>query len=327
MKTRVLGHTGEKLSAVGLGCMGMTGRYGPSVEKDNLAVLERALSLGVTLFDTADMYGDGANEMLISKFLAPHRQKVFLATKFGFVKKADGRMGVDCSPEHARRAVEASLKRLKTDRIDLYYAHRVDPDVPVEETVGAMGDLVREGKIRHVGICEASAASIRRAHREYPLAAVQSEYSVLTREVEPEVLPACRELGISLVPYSPLHRGLMSAAMPEVSSMDAADFRRALPRFSGAQYENNMKLVEEFAGIAQRKGCTPAQLALAWVLHRDDAIIPIPGTKRIAYLEENCTAPEVALDGNDMAEIDGLVRKYPDIGKRYDDYNLSLVNR
>ena len=327
MKTRVLGHTGEKLSAVGLGCMGMTGRYGPSVEKENLAVLERALALGVTLIDTADMYGDGANEMLISKFLAPHRQKVFLATKFGFVKKADGTMGVDCSPEYARRAVEASLKRLKTDRIDLYYAHRVDPDVPVEETVGAMGDLVREGKIRYVGICEASAASIRRAHREYPLAAVQSEYSVITRDVEAEVLPACRELGISLIPYSPLHRGLMSAAMPEVSSLDVADFRRTLPRFSGVQYENNLKLVAEFASIAQRKGCTPAQLALAWVLHRDDAIIPIPGTKRIAYLEENCGAPDVALDGKDMTAIDELVKRHPDIGQRYDNYNLSLVNR
>lgn len=327
MKTRNLGVTGEKISAIGLGCMGMTGRYGPSDTQKNLAVLNRALDLGINFLDTADMYGSGDNEKLLSEVLATRRDEVFLATKFGFRPDASGKMGVDVTPDYARQAIDASLRRLKTDHVDLYYAHRVDPKVPVEETVGAMGELVKAGKVRYIGICEASEASIRRAHKEYPLAAVQSEYSLLTREPEDAIIPACVELGIAFVPYSPLSRGLVTAAMPEPETMASDDFRHGLPRFTGENLEKNKKLVQEFAALAKNLGCTAAQLALAWVLHKGDTIIPIPGTKRLKYLEENAGAADIILEKKDMDRIEDLLKAYPAAGQRYDLGNMKLVDR
>jgi aryl-alcohol dehydrogenase-like predicted oxidoreductase len=327
MKTRKLGATGENISAIGLGCMGMTGRYGPADTKENLAVLHRALDLGITFLDTADMYGSGENEKLLSEILASRRDEVFLATKFGFRPDAAGAIGVDVTPAYAHQAIDASLRRLKVDHVDLYYAHRVDPKVPVEETVGAMADLVKAGKVRYVGICEASEASIRRAHKEYPLAAVQSEYSLLTREPEKAIIPSCLELGIAFVPYSPLSRGLVTAAMPEPETMASDDFRRSLPRFAGENLEHNKRLVQEFADLAQSLGCSAAQLALAWVLHRGDTIIPIPGTKRLKYLEENAGAADIALTKKDMDMIEALLNAHPAAGQRYDSGNMKLVER
>lgn len=327
MKKRALGTTGERVSAIGLGCMGMSGRYGPFDKAENLAVLHRALDLGVNFLDTADMYGNGENETLLSEILADRREEVFLATKFGFRTDDSGKKFIDVSPKYARQAIDASLKRLKTDRVDLYYAHRVDPQVPIEETVGALGDLVREGKVRYVGVCEASVETIRKAHREYPLAAVQSEYSLLTREPEAAVIPTCAALGIAFVPYSPLSRGLVTAAMPELEALSADDFRRTLPRFEGAHLENNRKLALGFSSLAESLGCTAAQLALAWILHQGDTILPIPGTKRIKYLEENAHSVDVALGKADMESIEELLRTYPATGPRYDQGNLRLVGR
>jgi aryl-alcohol dehydrogenase-like predicted oxidoreductase len=327
MKTRNLGVTGEKISAIGLGCMGMTGRYGPAEKSENLAVLNRALDIGINFLDTADMYGSGDNEKLLSEVLATRRDEVFLATKFGFRPDASGKMGVDVTPEYARQAIDASLRRLKTDHVDLYYAHRVDPKVPVEETVGAMGEFVKAGKVRYIGICEASEASIRRAYKEYPLAAVQSEYSLLTREPENAIIPTCVELGIAFVPYSPLSRGLVTAAMPEPETMASDDFRHGLPRFTGENLERNKKLVHEFATLAKTLACTAAQLALAWVLHKGDTIIPIPGTKRLKYLEENAGAADIILEKKDMDRIEDLLKAYPAAGQRYDLGNMKLVDR
>lgn len=327
MKTRNLGATGEKVSALGLGCMGMTGRYGPADTQENLAVLHKALDIGINFLDTADMYGSGENEKLLSEILATRRDEVFLATKFGFRPDASGKMGVDVTPEYARQAIDASLRRLKVDHVDLYYAHRVDPKVPVEETVGALGELVKAGKVRYIGICEASEASVRRAHKEYPLAAVQSEYSLLTREPEEAIIPACAELGISFVPYSPLSRGLVTAAMPEPDTMVSDDFRRSLPRFTGENLRANKELAREFASLAQSLGCSAAQLALAWILHKGDTIIPIPGTKRLKYLEENAGATEISLGKKDMDRIEGLLKAHPAAGQRYDPGNMGLVDR
>lgn len=327
MKKRALGKTGQQVSALGLGCMGMTGRYGPFDKAEDLAVLKRALDIGIDFLDTADMYGNGENEILVSEILSGRRDEVFLATKFGFRYRDGGGAYIDASPKYAKSAIDASLRRLKTDHVDLYYAHRVDPQVPVEETVGAMGDLVRAGKVRFVGLCEASEASIRRAHREYPLAAVQSEYSLLTREPEAGVIPACAELGIAFVPYSPLSRGLVTGAMPAMEDLAADDFRRTLPRFEGGHLENNRKLARAFADLASSLGCTAAQLALAWILHQGETIIPIPGTKKIKYLEENAGSAELELGKTDLEKIEELLKAYPSVGPRYDPGNLSLVGR
>lgn len=332
MEYRKLGTTGEELSALGLGCMGMSFAYGPTDDKESLATLEKALDMGVNFWDTADMYGNGANEELISKVLVPNRDKIFIATKFGFRFK-DGIAGpssasgtyFDGSPAWMKVAVEQSLKRLKIDTIDLYYAHRVDPNIPIEETVGAMADLVKEGKVRYLGLSEVSANSLKKAHAVHPISAVQSEYSLLTRDVENGILKTTRELGISLVPYSPLARGLVTNKL-NVDTLAVDDFRRTLPRYQIENIDNNNKLIENFAAFAASKSCTPAQLALAWVLAQGEDIIPIPGTKKRNYLQENAGAIEVKLTSADLTTINELINRYPIIGERYSEEAMKMVN-
>jgi len=327
MQYRTLGNTGVKLSAIGLGCMSMSHAYGEPNDEESILTLEKAIEIGITFWDTADIYGNGANEELISHVLQPNRQKIFLATKFGFTGYADGKMGgFDGSPAYMKKAVEASLRRLRTDVIDLYYAHRVDPNVPIEETVGAMAELVKQGKVRYLGLSEASAQSLRRAHAVHPISALQSEYSLLTRDVETTVLPVCRELRITLVPFSPLARGLMTNTL-DLTGLGATDFRRGLPRYQPEHADNNQQLAAGFASLAADKGCTPAQLALAWVLAQGSDIIPIPGTKRRKYLLDNAGALDVTLAKKDFEDIDQLLKRFPNIGARYNEANSKLVDR
>lgn len=334
MQYRKLGTTGVELSAIGLGCMGMSFAYGPRDDDESIRVLERSIELGINFWDTADMYGFGHNEELISKVLKPKRDKVFIATKFGFRRK-EGTSGLagtpgsyfDGSATYLKTAVESSLKRLRVDTIDLYYAHRVPTETSLEDMVGAMADLVKEGKVRYLGLSEASASSLRKANNIHPIAALQSEYSLLTRDVEGEILTTARELGITLVPYSPLARGIVTATIADKDQLASDDFRRTLPRFEEAHWENNKKMVQEFAAVAKAKSCTPAQLALAWVLAQGDDIIPIPGTKRMKYLEENVGAVDVKLTPEDIDRIESIPAKYPDIGDRYSAGALKLVNR
>ena len=332
MKFRTLGNTGKQLSAIGLGCMGMSFAYGPADEEQSISTLHKALDLGVNFWDTADMYANGDNEKLISKVLVPNRDKIFIATKFGFRFK-EGKAGhsgspgtyFDGSPEWIRKAVDLSLQRLKIDEIDLYYAHRIDPNIPVEETVGAMAELVKAGKVKYLGLSEASAESIRKANKIHPITALQSEYSLLTKDIEKEILPTVRELGITLVPYSPLARGLFSN-ISEAQNFGDDDFRKSLPRYQDAYRENNKKLADEINELAQSKGIKGTQLALAWVLNQGDDIIPIPGTKRIQYLEENIAATDVELSKQDLETIDSILKKYPDVGERYSEGAMKLVN-
>jgi aryl-alcohol dehydrogenase-like predicted oxidoreductase len=327
MQYRRLGKTQILLPAIGLGCMGMSHAYGEPNDEESIATLEKALEIGITFWDTADIYGNGKNEELLSKVLKPNRDKIFLATKFGFQARADGKTtDFNGSPEYMKTAVEKSLKRLNTDVIDLYYAHRIDPDVPVEEMVGAMAGLVKEGKVRFLGLSEASANSLRKAYAVHPISALQSEYSLLTRDVEKEILPACKELGISFVPFSPLARGLMTNTL-DLNKLNDNDFRKSLPRYQHEYAENNTRLAEGFAQIAQKKACTPSQLALAWVLAQGDQIIPIPGTKRRKYLVENAGAVDIVLNNHDLSEIEALLTRYPNTGSRYNESALRLVDK
>jgi len=327
MKFRKLGNTDVELSALGLGCMGMSHAYGEPDDKESIATLEKALELGVTFWDTADIYASGKNEELIAKVLVPNRKSLFIATKFGFQANVDGKpMDFNGSPAYLKTAVEKSLKRLKTDVIDLYYAHRIDPTVPVEDMVGAMADLVKEGKVRFLGLSEASVNSIRKAHAVHPISALQSEYSLLTRDVEAEILPLCNELKISFIPFSPLARGLVTNTL-DISTLKENDFRKKLPRYQEEHKENNMGLAQEFAELALSKECSSAQLALAWVLAQGDNIIPIPGTKRRKYLIENVGALSVVLTAQDFHAIQLILKKYPDTGDRYNESNFKLVDK
>lgn len=312
--------------------MGMNHGYGTSDDTESIATLKLALDLGINFWDTADVYANGKNEELVSKILVPNRDKVFIATKFGFRQKEDsdafpGSAGsyFDGSPAYVKTAVEKSLQRLKIDTIDLYYAHRIDPNVPVEDMVGAMAELVKEGKVRYLGLSEASAASIRKAYAVHPIAALQSEYSLLTRDLEAEILPVCRELGISLVPFSPLSRGLITNTL-KLDELAGNDFRKTLPRFSDDYKENNEQLAGAFAAFASEKNCTAAQLALAWVLAQGEDIIPIPGTKKTKYLRENAASVDIELTPEDLQEIQDIMDKYPDTGLRYGESAFKLVN-
>lgn len=323
MKYKELANTGEKVSVIGLGCMGMSSAYGQPNDPESISTLEYALDLGINFWDTADIYGNGINEELISKVLVPNRDKIFIATKFGFRVKGGtgdafvgGETYLDASPEWMREAVEESLRRLKIETIDLYYAHRVDPNIPIEETVGAMAELVKEGKVRYLGLSECTPEDLKKAHAVHPITALQSEYSVLTRDVEKEMLPLTQELGIAFVPFAPLSRGLITNKL-DVSSLATNDFRANLPRYNGEYLDNNQKLAAAFAELAAGKNCSPSQLAIAWVMAQSNNIIPIPGTKRRNYLEENAGAANVSLCTKDLELIEALVNKYPNIGPRY----------
>src|SRR6201985_1518299 len=316
MNYRKLGTTGIELSAIGLGCMSMNHGYGQPDDEESIATLEKAIELGINFWDTADVYANGRNEELVAKVLQPNRKKIFIATKFGFVTDASARItGFDGSPAHARQAIEDSLRRLKTDVIDLYYAHRIDPNIPVEEMVGAMADLVKEGKVRYLGLSEAGATSIRRAHAVHPIAALQSEYSLLTRDLEAEILPVCHELGISPVPFSPLSRGLITNTL-KIDELRSGDFRKTLPRFSDTYKDNNEQLAQAFADLAASKSHTPAQLALAWILAQNESIIPIPGTKKTKYIRENAASTDIELSSEDLKDIQDVINRYPDTGMR-----------
>jgi aryl-alcohol dehydrogenase-like predicted oxidoreductase len=326
METRRLGSQGLEVSALGLGCMGMSEFYGTADEGEAIATIHRALELGITFLDTADMYGWGANERLVGKAIADRRDQVVLATKFGNVRGPAGEfLGISGKPDYVRSACEASLERLGVDTIDLYYQHRVDLETPIEETVGAMAELVEEGKVRYLGLSEAAPETIRRAHAVHPISALQSEYSLWTRDPEAEILPTVRELGIGFVAYSPLGRGFLSGRIRSVDDLDEKDFRRRGPRFQEENLRRNLELVAEVEALAAEKGVTPSQLALAWVLSRGDDIVPIPGTKRRTYLEENAAAVEIELTPE---EIERLERAFPvgvTAGDRYPD--MSTVNR
>jgi len=323
LQQRTLGTTSPlTVSALGLGCMGMSEFYGTGDEQQGIETIHRALDLGVTFLDTADMYGPFTNEQLVGKAIAGRRDEVQLATKFGNERKADGsRVGINGRPEYVRAACDASLQRLGVDHIDLYYQHRVDQSVPIEETVGAMAELVAAGKVRHLGLSEASAANIRKASATHPITALQTEYSLFTRDLEDEILPVIRELGIGLVPYSPLGRGILTGAISGAESLDENDSRRTayFPRFTGDNLDTNLALVAKVREIAEEKGCTAGQLALAWVLAQGEDVVPIPGTKRVKYLDENVGAADVELSDVDLKALQDAVPRDAVAGDRYGD--------
>ena len=327
MQQRTLGENGPQISALGLGCMGMSEFYGPRDEAESLATLHHALDRGVSHLDTADMYGSGANEELLAKVLATRRREVFLATKFGFVRDPANPLArsVNGRPAHVRAACEASLRRLKVDCIDLYYLHRVDPITPIEETVGTMAELVRAGKVRYLGLSEAGPATLRRAAAVHPITALQSEYSLWTRDPETGPLAACRELGIGFVPYSPLGRGFLTGQIRRFEDFAADDLRRNQPRFQGGNFARNLELVQRIGELAGRKNCTPGQLALAWVLAQGEDILPIPGTRRSRNLDENLGALDVALFPAERAEIQGIFPTGAVAGARNPAHMMKLI--
>jgi len=325
---RRLGKSGLTVSAMGLGCMGMSEFYGTRDDAQSIRVIHRSIDLGIDFLDTADMYGIGANEQLVGQAIRDRRSKVTLATKFGNVRGADGSFkGVNGTPEYVRSACEASLKRLGVDVIDLYYQHRVDPQTPIEETIGAMADLVRQGKVRYLGMSEAAAQTLRRAVKVHPIAALQTEYSLWTREVEAEILPTCRELGIGFVAYSPLGRGFLTGQFKKFDDLPTGDRRRDFPRFQAENLRQNLELVKKIEQMAAAKGCKPSQLALAWVLSRGEDIVPIPGTKRLKYLEENAAAISVNLSAKELAEIERALPAHAVAGMRYPEAAMGAVNR
>ena len=328
METRKLGSQGLEVSTLGLGCMGMSEFYGGRDDAESAATINRALDLGVTFLDTADMYGVGRNEELVGRVVRERRKWVVVATKFGNVRGADGSyQGINGRPDYVRKACDASLKRTGLDFFDLYYQHRVDPDVPIEETVGAMAELVTAGKVRYLGLSEAGPATIRRAHAVHPISALQTEYSLWSRDPEEDVLPTVRELGIGFVPYSPLGRGFLTGRFRTPEDIPADDYRRNSPRFQGEAFAKNLDLVKEIEAMAQDKGCTPAQLALAWVLAQGSDVVPIPGTKRRRYLEENLGALDVALIEDDRARIDRIMPSGAATGTRYAAPQMASLGR
>ncbi len=329
MKTRALGRGGPAVSALGLGCMGMSQSYGPGDETESIATIHRALDIGVNFLDTADVYGAGRNEELVGRAIKDRRDEVFLATKFAISHGPGGPLDriVDSRPEYARRAIDESLGRLGVDHVDLYYLHRRNPDVPIEDTVGAMAELVAAGKVRHLGLSEVSAGTLRRAHAVHPIAALQSEYSLFTRGIEAEILPAARELGVALVPYSPLGRGILTGAIRSTDALSPDDFRRHQPRYQGANLATNLAMVDRITRLAADIGRTPGQLALAWVLAQGDDVIPIPGTKRVGRLEENAAAVDVTLTAAQLKAIADAVPPEGVAGDRYDPRMMGMLEK
>ena len=328
MEQRHLGSQGLVVSAMGLGCMGMSEFYGGHDDAESIATIHRAIDLGITLLDTSDSYGPKTNEQLVGRAIKDRRDHVAVATKFGFVRRPDGSWaGVSGRPEYVRQACDASLTRLGLDHIDLYYQHRVDPSVPIEETVGAMADLVRAGKVRYLGLSEAAPGTMRRAHATHPISALQTEYSLWSRDPEDEILPTCRELGIGFVAYSPLGRGFLSGQIRRYEDLAPDDWRRGNPRFQGENFTRNLELVARIAELARAKQRTPSQLALAWVLAQGEDIVPIPGTKRVRYLEENATAAAITLSPAELAALEAVFPQGAAAGERYAEGGMAAVNR